>query len=182
MPNIKMLTKSGMKRTSSKLNCRLTADEKNSFATGVHSPSDRSWPLLSSWNVTHHKNTSLLQQSLAGSMSFAKSMAGESKITYRGKAEHCTLWQRAYRAFACSSLSLRHCLNSQTIKYPNKKKFYWMQKLCKHSIWRVQLTDSWKSSYRKSTKSTGLGRPLRKQNQIKNEIILRELNRIPRSA
>lgn len=104
------------------------------------------------------------------------------KSPTRGNAAHCTPWQRAYRTFECSSLSLRHCLNSQTIKYPNKKKFYWMQKLCKHSIWRVLLTDSWKSSYRKSSKSTGLGRPLRKLNQIQNEIILRELNTVPRSA
>lgn len=48
MPNIKTLTKSGMKRTSPKPNCRLTADEENSLATGLHSPSDISWPLLSS--------------------------------------------------------------------------------------------------------------------------------------
>lgn len=89
MPNIKTLTKSGMKRTSSKLNCRLTADERNSPPTGLHSPLDRPWPLLSSWNVTHHQNTSLLQQSLAGSMSSEKSMAGKSKITYQG--ECCTL-------------------------------------------------------------------------------------------
>lgn len=51
-----------------------------------------------------------------------KSMAGKSKITYRGNAAHCTLWQRAARTFECSSLSPRHLLNSQTIKYPNKKK------------------------------------------------------------
>lgn len=104
------------------------------------------------------------------------------KSPTRGNAAHCTLWQRAYRTFECYSLSLRHLLNSQTIRYPNFKKSSTECRNSVSSIWRMQLTDSWKSLDRKLTKSTGLGRPLRKLNQIQDGIILRELNQIPTSA